>query len=75
MFVASCGLKSLDEGSENATVDKNIILGRWDLTVYDIQGVYPSWFEIKEENGDKTCRSMEFMRYHFTRQESNSYTQ
>jgi len=52
LIVASCGLKSLDKGSENATVDKNIILGRWDLTVYDIQGVYPSWFEIKEENGE-----------------------
>lgn len=52
LFVASCGIKSLDEGSENTTVDKNIILGRWDLTVYDIQGVYPSWFEIKEENGE-----------------------
>jgi len=52
ILVANCDPKSLNEGSENVIVDKSIILGRWDLTVYDIQGVYPSWFEIKEENGE-----------------------
>jgi hypothetical protein len=50
--VAYCGPKSLNERSENVTVDKSVILGRWDVTVYDIQGVYPSWFEIKEENDE-----------------------
>jgi hypothetical protein len=25
------------------------ILGRWNVTVYDINGVYPSWFEITEQ--------------------------
>lgn len=51
-LVAGCGPKSFDDGSEKAPVDNSIVLGRWDVTVLDIQGVYPSWFEIKEENGE-----------------------
>lgn len=54
LLLAGCGPKSLDESSNAVEVDKSIVLGRWDLTVYDIEGVYPSWFEITEKSGKLT---------------------
>ncbi len=51
LLLTYCSPKAFEIGVNNSNVDKSIILGRWDLTVYDIQGVYPSWFEIKQTNG------------------------
>lgn len=53
LILMSCGTN--DSGklvTEKATgqIDFTPILGRWDVTVYDPQGVYPSWFEIEEKD-------------------------
>lgn len=45
--------KSASEGGM-AKPDYSALLGRWDTTVEDPQGAYPSWFEIKAENGALT---------------------
>ena len=37
-------------------IDYKPILGRWDVTVYDLFGVYPSWFEIEEKDGELSGR-------------------
>ncbi len=52
MIVAGCGGNNLGASSDVGEIDYSIIVGRWDVTIYDIQGVYPSWFEIaKDEDG------------------------
>ncbi len=32
------------------------VVGRWDVSVEDPGGVYPSWFEIQEEGGELSGR-------------------
>ncbi len=56
LFLVGCAPRGLEEKSDGKVIDKNKILGRWDLTIYDINGVYPSWFEISEQNGEFTGR-------------------
>ncbi|MFQ5708913.1 MAG: DUF1080 domain-containing protein, partial [bacterium] len=56
LFVTSCSPKPFEVRENKTKVDKGPVLGRWDVTVYDIQGVYPSWFEIKETNGELNGR-------------------
>lgn len=51
-LATDCSPKAVERGTNNTNVDTSAVLGRWDLTVYDIQNVYPSWFEIKERNGE-----------------------
>ncbi len=48
----SCSPETLEMQSNPGPVDRTAILGRWDATVYDIQGVYPSWFEIEEKDDE-----------------------
>ncbi len=54
LFLFNCAPRGLEEKTDDAVIDKNEILGKWDLTMYDINGVYPSWFEISEQDGDLT---------------------
>jgi hypothetical protein len=46
-FIALSGFSGTIHGQDN--LDHSVITGRWNLTVYDITGVYPSWFEITQQ--------------------------
>lgn len=56
LFVTNCSPKAFEVAPNKTSVDKSPVLGRWDVTVYDMQGVYPSWFEIEERNGELNGR-------------------
>jgi len=56
LFMTNCSPKTTQVGARHATVDNSAILGRWDVTVYDLEGVYPSWFEINQTDGELTGR-------------------
>lgn len=45
-----------NQSKSNKQIDYSLILGRWDLTVYDLKSIYPSWFEITEEDGTLSGR-------------------
>ena len=42
---------SAQKNGADDPIDNNPVLGRWDFTVYDIDGVFPSWLELTEAEG------------------------
>ena len=50
LLFVNCSSRTLEMKGSNTGVNKSAVLGRWDVTVYDIQGVYPSWFEVVEKD-------------------------
>jgi len=56
LLFVNCSSRTLEVKGSNTGVNKSAVLGRWDVTVYDIYGVYPSWFEIEDRNGELTGR-------------------
>ena len=56
LITVGCSPRVFDEETSEKVIDKNVVLGRWDLTIYDIHGVYPSWLEISDTDGEYTGR-------------------
>ncbi|MFQ5677367.1 MAG: hypothetical protein ACE5G1_15875, partial [bacterium] len=52
LLAINCSPKASQVKANSTNIDNSAILGRWDVTVYDLQAVYPSWFEIVEKNGE-----------------------
>lgn len=50
LLLVNCSPRALEMKGSNTGVNRSAVLGRWDVTVYDIQGVYPSWFDVVERN-------------------------